>query len=217
MGVFLLADVGDFALGVGLPWGDLLLAGDFGDPLTGEATGVAGLPWGDLVADGLLDLGLPDLPLGDLLCAGVLGEGLLLLGPTAFPDLGLLGERPAFGDFLGLIPLSGLSSLIGDFLAVATDFLFNKGLNESPLAPGFLGVAPFRTGVDGGSVFKKCSGLSLGPNDTLAFFDRDSSVSVDFLFFPVLRGELDEAKKPTRCCRLIVSCFYTYYINFSKP
>lgn len=124
-----------------------------------------------------------------------MGEAIgLLLALGDLTPFGLLGERPpALGDLPGLFALNGLSSLIGDFWEAAIDFLFKRGFRDSAPAPGLLGVAPFLTGVDGGRVFRKCSGLSFGPNDTLAFLDLDSKVSVDFLFFPELAGVFGNA------------------------
>lgn len=49
------------------------------------------------------------------------------------------------------------------------------------------GVAPFRTGVTGGKTLWNCSGLSLGPNETLLRLELGAIDSVDFLFLPELR------------------------------
>lgn len=91
-----------------------------------------------------------------------------------------------FEDFGGLF--TGDSSRIGEVLSLsATDLRLRTGVGDAGLSETSLGgIAPLLTGVDGGSFLSKCSGDSLGPNETLFLFADGARFSSDFLFLPLL-------------------------------
>lgn len=166
-----------------------LLLADFGVSMIGVTVSIMGVCCFGVVL-GLFD-GVERL--GDFVTGVVLGlfAGDDCLGDF-FTDFGVFfGLLAGVVCFTGVVDFPGLSSVIGKTEA-AIDFLFNsdRAGNSADLngSDNLLGVAPFLTGVLGGNVLSKCSGLSWGPNDTRVLFALGAIDSVDFLFLPPLVG-----------------------------
>lgn len=85
------------------------------------------------------------------------------------------------GDSSSILSVSGIAAIEWRF------FTLPGKQDLGPEADCLQGVAPRFTGVLGGRLLSNCSGLSIGPNETLFFLLTEVSCSDDFLL-PLDKG-----------------------------